>query len=327
MNPNFSLKIVVQSSMRADLLLLGELRKTYKTISRGGLKILFQEKRIRIRGEAISASEEFFKGEYIFEIENWNPALDFSPEPAEFSPDLDAGQVSVLYEDEDFIFLNKPSGMPSAPLRTSDTGNAVSAALSFLSVNDRERFIEIGKLSGHPIEGGLLHRLDTGTSGILAFAKSVEEFRRIRALWKGNQIRKYYRALVTSDIQLLKTPFTINTALGHDAKSAKRMVALVPDMPVRKIRGSPLSAITHVLGSQFTEDHILELKLEIETGVMHQIRVHLNSVGFPILGDPIYSTPNKDFKRLMLHHERIDIPLRSSTILSVISPPVWFPKS
>jgi 23S rRNA-/tRNA-specific pseudouridylate synthase len=103
----------------------------------------------------------------------------------------------------------------------------------------------------------------------------------------------------------MKLPHLINLEIAHDAKSAKRMRVLDPGLALplnqqlRRIRGKPQPALTVILTATPIQSGHVELEVEIQTGVMHQIRVHLAHLGFPILGDPLYSkTPSE---RLWLH--------------------------
>jgi 23S rRNA pseudouridine1911/1915/1917 synthase len=344
-DPNVLVQIALSSLARADRAILSELKRKHPELSRAALKILFREKRVRLLaqesadlGRALSASDDLFPGTHLIKILDWNPEADLSPEP---SHGTDTEQLPVLYEDEDLLILHKSSGTPSVPLKPHETKTAVSSAIRYLKNTQQgdslQRFLEIGKASGHPLEAGLLHRLDTGTSGALAFAKNQTEFDRIRALWKTSKIRKFYRAITLAgqakvlDAKLSQLPFQITTPIGHDPKSAKRMQTIQNPRDLRNIRGKPLDAITHVLSARRVEQNsiqLFDLRIEIETGVMHQIRVHLASMGLPILGDPLYGPVSGPYgpvsgpdtiaaPRLLLHHERLELPLRSGAMLSV----------
>jgi 23S rRNA pseudouridine1911/1915/1917 synthase len=342
-DPNVLVQIAISSLTRADLAILSELKQKYPDLSRAALKILFREKRVRVvskeskepsdSGRALSASDDLFPGTHLIKIIDWNPEADLSPAP---SHGTDTEQLPVLFENEDLLILHKNSGTPSVPLKSNDTKTAVSSAIRYLEIAQQgdsvQRFLEIGKASGHPLEAGLLHRLDTGTSGVLAFAKNKIEFDRIRAIWKTPQVRKFYRAITLAgklDQLLDQLPRQITTPIGHDPKSAKRMQTIQNPRDLKNIRGKPLDAITHVLSVKSVARQnsipLLDLRIEIETGVMHQIRVHLASIGLPIVGDPLYAPASSSPDSLgaiappllLLHHERLELPLRSGTTLSI----------
>jgi 23S rRNA pseudouridine1911/1915/1917 synthase len=303
------IKLPVVESGRADLLLLKELQKIAPTLSRAQLKTLFQSERVLLNSRPLSASHLFAPGEYTLVLQDWSfDASSPVPRPSESTV------PRILYEDENIFALDKPSGMPSVPLSAEETDSAVSAALKHLG--SYETFLEIGRHARHPLEGGILHRLDTGTSGVLVFAKSIEEFERLKKAWKTPLVRKFYRALVPASTYATP-PFVIDSEIAHDAKSSKKMISLPSQS---RIRGNPLPAKTRILAIHPHKSG-LEVSIEIETGVMHQIRVHLASVGLPILGDPLYGV--KTDSRLMLHHERLDLPLRSGEIKSILSSPAW----
>jgi 23S rRNA pseudouridine955/2504/2580 synthase len=214
--------------------------------------------------------------------------------------------LEPLFEDELILAVSKGSGLPSQTLKDSaqETAETILGALR-------------PGLSLH-----LLHRLDTGTSGVLLFAKSKAAFDEIRLKFKNREIRKFYRArcaLRTSreksaiSARLPVLPCTIDLPLAHHPKSKKRMIALPPGRR-REYRGKPLPAITllHGMkpGPEVSAESSLEFEIEIKTGVMHQIRVHLAESGFPILGDPIYGRDLPPYPRLALHAERVEFELR-----------------
>ena len=206
--------------------------------------------------------------------------------------------------------------MHSVPHKATETHTAVAAAL-----------LHCPALSGighATLEPGLLHRLDQGTSGLLVFAKSQLEFERLRKEWKQQKVEKVYRTWVAiSSDEIPSLPLTLSTPLAHSGKSSKRMIAVRPQSR-SSIRGKPLPAVTHLLKvhSRYSDQNCADLEIQIDTGVMHQIRCHLASVGLPILGDPIYggkAHTDRIQTRLWLHAWRLTLPLQSGAILRLQS--------
>ena len=208
--------------------------------------------------------------------------------------------LELLFEDERILAFHKPTGLPSQSQAHSSQETAESLAKALRPNEDLH----------------LLHRLDTGTSGVLLFSKSKESFDEIRLLFKNRKIRKFYRARCWGRSQNHTPPPVIDTPLAHHPKSKKRMIA-IPEGLHRIYRGKPLQAITliHDWGevrapqeSEFSDaPPTFEFKLEIKTGVMHQIRVHLAHLGFPIHGDSLYGRDLPPYPRLALHAERVEL--------------------
>jgi 23S rRNA pseudouridine1911/1915/1917 synthase len=204
-----------------------------------------------------------------------------------------------LLEDARILAVLKPSGTPSV----SQTGSNL-------------RSMEDEVFNEFPLNTPLLlHRLDTGTSGVLLFAKSTEVFNEMRLKFTDRSIEKHYWAFVHPKEAFHSSgrasiPEVIRIPLGHHPKSKKRMIPLPPGQK-RSYRGKPLPAETLIHGKQSVrfEGHPCErLNVEITTGVMHQIRVHLAFRGTPILGDPLYG--KKEPVRLGLHARRVSFELR-----------------
>ncbi len=229
--------------------------------------------------------------------------------------------ISIIYDDEDLFVLDKPTGTPSAPLRSEEKATAVDFAVSrFPQIVNIGRHLN-GKLK--TLEPALLHRLDTGTSGLIVFAKTQIEFDRLIEVWKNREIQKYYRALVcpTAPLpNLSEGPLRLDFPIAHDARSVKKMIALTSQNTFRKnqIRGKPYSAITDILSLQSFRGLLADFEIKIETGVMHQIRCQLATKGWPIIGDKIYKGPPSD--RLWLHAWRLKIPLKSGALLELEAP-------
>ena len=212
--------------------------------------------------------------------------------------------MEILFEDSKIIAVNKPSGIPS---HSHDQEESVEKNL-----NSSQRAI-------------LLHRLDTGTSGVLLFAKSEEIFEKMREKFKSRSMEKHYLAWSDGSethlnrLHTLTLPLELNLPLGHHPKSKKRMVTLPPDKKI-SIRGKPIPALTHVLSAQrsvWYGQPAIRFQVQIVTGVMHQIRVHLKHLGFPLIGDPIYqpaqtkvpTEPGESPVRLGLHAQKISFEL------------------
>jgi 23S rRNA pseudouridine1911/1915/1917 synthase len=233
---------------------------------------------------------------------------------------MEAGSP-VIYADERLIVLNKPSGVPSVPLARDSRPSAVALALEH-----HPELAKVGEAVGKPMEAGLLHRLDTGTSGLLAFARTQEAYEELKRAWKTKAVTKTYRALVSGEPPFPNVPLAIDKALGRSAKSAKRMLVVTPAREYQ-LRGKPLEAHTEIHRATRVEygaclRQLNDVEVTIRTGVMHQIRAHMASIGWPLLGDKIYKGDTSE--RLWLHAWKLKLPAPGGPLeLTAPLPATW----
>ncbi len=244
--------------------------------------------------------------------------LDLLPPTAAIGSD----PVAILYEDDSFLAVDKPAGIPSAPLRSDDSDSVVQRVLA------QRPAMPI--LRGNPLEPGLVHRLDTGTSGVLLFAKTMEAFARIDRAWNSGVVRKVYRALALPTDGAGLRMGRIELSLGHDLKSKKRMRAVAGPLDLKKIRGEPSRAISEILTVKNLAvaggGSVSDVEIRIETGVHHQIRATLAHLGSPILGDPTYGGAPSE--RVWLHAWKLVLPSNSGKSLEIVAPlPSAWPKA
>ena len=198
---------------------------------------------------------------------------------AKIGDNCNVSGLIIVYADADCVVVDKPAGMPSHPL-TELKGDS---ALEFVC----ESYPEIKTASDKPFEGGLVHRLDTGTSGLLVFARTHESYLKLRKAFSNNQIQKTYIALIEGQ---LEQDCVINYPIAHHPKNKAKMVAITPKN--KYFRGKPQAASTRVsivppLQKGGRGDFTL-IALEIHGGRRHQIRVHLAAIGHPLVGDSLY---------------------------------------
>lgn len=176
-------------------------------------------------------------------------------------------KLDIRYEDDDVIVLNKPKGMVVHPAPGHEQGTLVNALLNYTSnlsdINGEER-------------PGIVHRLDKDTSGLMVIAKNNEAHLNLAEQLKNKVMVRKYMALVQGIVK--PNQGKIMVPLGRDPKNRKRM-AVVEE------KGRP--AVTYFwVKERFKEQSLVECKLE--TGRTHQIRVHLQYIGHPLVNDPLY---------------------------------------
>ena len=198
--------------------------------------------------------------------------------------------VPIVYEDDDLLIVDKPSGLVVHPAPGHADGTLVNALLA--------RGINYGGIAGVQ-RPGIVHRLDRDTSGLLMVAKTDAAQHGLMAQLKSRRIKKTYVALVAGSVAA--TVGRIEAPVGRDPKHRTRM-AVVPD-------GRP-SVTGYRVRERLAGWTLLEL--DLVTGRTHQIRVHLDAIGHPVAGDPVYGTGTSrhgpdGLERLFLHAWRLEL--------------------
>lgn len=183
-------------------------------------------------------------------------------------------EIPIIYEDDSLLVVDKPAGVATHGF----SGRDRATLANFLAAL-RPGLLNIGKSRWEP---GLVHRLDIETSGVVLVAKTQAVFDRLREQFRRREIKKTYLALVWG--QPIERG-TIELALAHDRGDRRRMVAV--QHRERSADRRVWQAITRYRVIA-TASGMSLLEVEMETGVTHQIRVHLSSNGYPIVGDTLY---------------------------------------
>jgi len=209
-------------------------------------------------------------------------------------------KISIVYEDENLLILNKPAGLITHPKNISDTQDSVTSWLieKYPELeNVGEPFIASGS---EVLRAGVVHRLDKDTSGLLIVAKNDGTFFYLKNLFQERTIKKHYLALVNGRPKDLRG--VISAPLGRIG--LKRTTKIIGDKLIDK-----KEAVTEYQTVKNYKDYTL-LEVIPKTGRTHQIRVHLNSIGTPVAGDPIYgfkkSSPPPGLNRLFLHAYKLE---------------------
>jgi 23S rRNA pseudouridine1911/1915/1917 synthase len=253
-------------------------------MSRSYVQKLISDGRLTSAGEALRANAIVGPGTELT-IDVPEPiALDLEP-----APEI---ALRVVYEDEDLLVIDKPAGLVVHPAPGHSSGTLVNALLAH---GDGETW---GGIAGVQ-RPGIVHRLDRDTSGLLMVARSDAAQASIMAQLKARRIKKTYLALVQGSVAAAVG--RIEAPIGRDPKHRTKM-AVVPD-------GRP-SVTGYRVRERFAEWTLLEL--DLVTGRTHQIRVHLDAIGHPVAGDPIYGTGTSrrgpaGLGRLFLHAWRLEL--------------------
>lgn len=250
-------------------------------LSRTKLKELFDRDAIRVDGRRAKKGQTVTAGQKVsVEVAEEEPRPVAQPELA----------LTVLHEDASLIFVDKPASAPSHPLRPGETGTVANALVA--------RYPECLEASEDPREGGLCHRLDVQTSGVLVAARSREVWLKMRQAFGGRDIDKRYWALVSGPIA---DEGEVDLPLRHHPRHPDRVEAAVDGVDARE-------ALTHFRVLARSGEYSL-VEARIFTGVLHQVRAHLASIGAPLVGDAQYGGPPLEgLERFFLHARSLALP-------------------
>ncbi|MCF7853248.1 MAG: RluA family pseudouridine synthase [Candidatus Pacebacteria bacterium] len=259
--------------------------------SRSFLQSCIREQRVRVNGDLSRPATRISAGDSVTIV--WPPPEDHTLRPEPLSLD-------VIYEDDDVLVLNKPSGLVVHPTDTIREGTLVHGLLH----HDREAF---GGMVDKTLRPGIVHRLDRDTSGVLVVAKNLTARRRLKEVWKAREVEKTYLAVVLGEFGSVTG--TMDGKIGRNPRNRKKMA--VVDVNGKR-------AVTHYRVLAGTGQVSL-LEIRIETGRTHQIRVHFAHLNHPVLGDALYGGKQRDFAvsvpRQMLHAWKLTFPHPASGVM------------
>lgn len=200
-------------------------------------------------------------------------------------------RLSILHEEEDFLVIDKPAGMPVHPLDPAETDTVANGLVA--------TYPALAEVGPDPLFPAILHRLDTETSGVLLAARNPGSYKNLRRQFEMKKVTKRYVALVEGEVA---APGRLEHFLVHSGAGPHRMLVARDDGHAGKRKS--MHAVTEYSPRTVLAGRTL-LDITIYTGVTHQIRCQLSHIGHPIVGDRLYGAPGQSPERLHLHAAEI----------------------
>ena len=252
---------------------------THTDLTRSAAARLIEDGAVTVNGKTVAKNYKIVGGD----------ALEITlpePDPCEALPENIP--FDIVYEDDDIIVINKPVSMVVHPAAGNPTGTLVNALLYHCGAS----------LSGvgGVVRPGIVHRIDKDTSGLLVVAKNDEAHLNLSAQLKEHHVSRIYTAIAVGNFR--EEEGTVDAPIGRHPVDRKRM-AVIHNSELRS-----RDAITHwsVMARGEADGNAFSLlRCQLETGRTHQIRVHMASVGHPLLGDTVYGGANTKFEA---HHKK-----------------------
>ena len=241
------------------------LSNIFKDKSRSFIQGLIEKENVKVNSKSLKSNYKLKKADEI-EI--------MIPEPEILSVEAENIPIDIVYEDEDVIVVNKAQGMVVHPAPGNYNGTLVNALLYHCK--------DLSSING-VIRPGIVHRIDKDTSGILVIAKNDDAHNKLSEQLKDHSMKREYYALIEGRPK--NNDGTIDKPLGR-CKKDRLKIGIIEDGK---------RAVTHYEVVERYNGYTL-VKCVLETGRTHQIRVHMASIGFPLVGDPLYGFKRQKFK-------------------------------
>ena len=236
-------------------------------LSRVAIQRLIDEEKILVNNKVTKASYKVQEGDLITLEEE---------QPREVSLKAQEIPIEIIYEDKDIIVVNKPKGMVVHPANGNPDGTLVNAIMAICKDS-------LSGIGGE-LRPGIVHRLDKDTSGVLIVAKNDKAHINMSEQIKEHKVEKTYIALVRGIVK--ENEASIDMPIGRSDKDRKKMA----------VKKNGKNSITHFkVLERFPKHNCTLLEIKIETGRTHQIRVHLSHIGYPVIGDEVYSSGKNEW--------------------------------
>ncbi|MCM8785356.1 MAG: RluA family pseudouridine synthase [Candidatus Omnitrophica bacterium] len=268
------IKYESEEKIRIDKFLKQEL-----SISREKVKKLIEENKISVNERKVEPSYILKKNDVIkiYAFEGWKDENIIKPEK---------GEIDIVYEDDDIIVINKPSGIITHPTPKIKSGTLLNYLIYHTKLSN----------IGAPYRMGVVHRLDKETSGVIVFAKNDFSYWSLIEQFKNRTIKKEYYAIVEGKFPEKKKIVEFKVSPDKENPTKKK---------VHFLKGK--NALTEIEVEKYMDDLTL-LKIKPITGRTHQIRLTLSYLGYPVLGDEKYGRKKTEFiNRLALHSYSLNL--------------------
>ena len=237
----------------------------YSDLSRTNIQKLIDDNKITVNNKVQKASYKVMEKDEIKIEEIEAKTIDLKPQNI---------PLDIIYEDDDIIVINKQKGLVVHPANGNPDGTLVNAIMAICKDS-------LSGIGGE-IRPGIVHRLDKDTSGLIIVAKNDKAHINLSEQIKNREVKKTYIALVRGVIK--ENEATINMPIARSTKDRKKMA----------VSKDGKNAITHFKVLKRYDKYTL-IEVNIETGRTHQIRVHMSQIGYPIVGDNVYSNGKNPF--------------------------------
>ena len=283
------IKVEEDTNERIDIYLSKKLE-----LSRSKIQKLIKEDLVTVNDKVVNSSYQVKVDDEIEVDDDLNYDINIEPEDI---------PLDIVYEDDDLLIINKPSGMVTHPAPGHYTGTLVNALLYRYSIKSKDK-----------IRPGIVHRLDKDTSGLMLVAKNEEIHDKLSNMISKKEVERKYLAIVNGVIK--HDTGTIDAPIGRDINDRQKM-------SVTEINSK--DSITHFKVLERFKDNTL-IECILETGKTHQIRVHLSYIGYPVNNDPAYSKGKTTEFGQMLHSYSIKLnhPRTNKLLEFVVDPPKEF---
>ena len=248
------------------------------SISRASVQRMIDEELVLVNGKKTKASYKISVGDTVTIIKEELKEVEIKAEDI---------PLDVIYEDNDILVVNKQKGLVVHPGNGNPDGTLVNAIMA--KCKDSLSGI------GGEIRPGIVHRIDKDTSGLLIIAKHDKAHINVSEQIKNHEVNKTYIALVRGRVK--ENEATIDMPIARSTKDRTKMA----------VSKNGKNAVTHIKVLERFNDYTL-LEVNIETGRTHQIRVHMSQIGYPIVGDYVYSNGKNPFgvEGQMLHSQKLE---------------------
>ena len=248
------------------------------SISRASVQRMIDEELVLVNGKKSKASYKISVGDTVTIIKEELKEVEIKAEDI---------PLDVIYEDNDILVVNKQKGLVVHPGNGNPDGTLVNAIMA--------RCKDSLSGIGGEIRPGIVHRIDKDTSGLLIIAKHDKAHINVSEQIKNHEVKKTYIALVRGNVK--ENEATIDMPIARSTKDRTKMA----------VSKNGKNAVTHIKVLERFNDYTL-LEVNIETGRTHQIRVHMSKIGYPIVGDYVYSNGRNPFgvEGQMLHSQKLE---------------------